>query len=162
MIRIAQEKDLPFINDIYNDAVLHTTATFDTQLKTAAQMNEWFLMHSDHHVILVYEKGEKAVGYASLSPYRPHNAYEHSVELSIYVEKESQKQGIGKALMTEILAFAKNHPKIHTVLSVISSENEESIRFHQNFGFCCCGQIKDAGYKFGRFLSVTIYQMLTA
>lgn len=160
MIRRAVRSDIPQLMDIYNDAILHTTATFDTETKDMENRVAWFEEHHGHHVIFVYEKDGCVVGYASLSRYRERKAFDSAVEISIYIHKDYRGRGIGRSLMQETLSFAKECEAIETVISLITSENEASIRMHENFGFSYCGQIRNAGIKFGKKLSLNAYQII--
>ena len=86
-IRKAQEADLPALLDIYNYEVEHGTATFDLHPKTLEERREWFDQHpGGRHILLSAVEDGRAVGYASLSPYREKEAYAATVELSIYVD----------------------------------------------------------------------------
>lgn len=160
MIRKADLRDIPFITKIYNDAVLNTTATFDLKTRSADEMEQWFLSHKGKHRILVYEEDEKTVAYASLSTYRERAAFDGCVELSVYVDAAYQNRGIGKQLMRQIIEAARENKEIHTIISLITFDNEPSIRMHQAFGFKYCGRIEDAGFKFGRYLHLDAYQLI--
>jgi len=160
MIRRAVRSDIPQLMDIYNDAILHTTATFDTETKDMENRVAWFEEHQGHHVIFVYEMDGCVAGYASLSRYRERKAFDSAVEISIYIHKDYRGRGIGRSLMQETLSFARECKAIETVISLITSENEASIRMHENFGFAYCGQIRNAGIKFGKKLSLNAYQII--
>lgn len=160
MLRRAELKDIPALMDIYNDAILHTTATFDTEMKDYDNRLEWFLEHTGRYVIYVYEEAGAVAGYASLSRYRDRKAFDTAVEISIYIHKEHRGRGIGHRLMKETLNFAGQNPEIGTVISLITSENEASIHLHEAFGFVYCGQIRNAGIKFGRNLNLNAYQIV--
>lgn len=160
MIRRAVRSDISQLMDIYNDAILHTTATFDTETKDMENRVAWFEEHQGHHVIFVYEMDGCVAGYASLSRYRERKAFDSAVEISIYIHKDYRGRGIGRSLMQETLSFAKECEAIETVISLITSENEASIRMHENFGFVYCGQIRNAGIKFGKKLSLNAYQII--
>ena len=99
-------------------------------------------------------------GYASLSRYRDRKAFDPAVEISIYVHKDYRGRGIGRNLMEKVLAYAAECEEIDTVISLITSENAASIHLHEVYGFEYCGQIKNAGTKFGRKLSLNAYQIL--
>lgn len=160
MIRKAERKDIPALMEIYNDAILHTTATFDTEIKDMKNRREWFAEHTGRYIIYVYEKSGIVAGYASLSRYRDRKAFDPAVEISIYVHKDYRGIGIGRKLMEKTLAFAEECEEIETIISLITSENETSIYLHEAFGFSYCGQIRNAGVKFGRRLSLNAYQMI--
>ena len=161
MIRRAALNDIPELMDIYNDAILHTTATFDTEIKDYANRLTWYQEHTaGSYVIYVYEEAGAIAGYASLSRYRDRKAFDSAVEISIYIHKEHRGHGIGRKLMEETLHFAENCEQIETVISLITSENETSIHLHEKFGFSYCGQIRNAGVKFGKKLSLNAYQII--
>jgi len=160
MIRRAEEQDIPFLLDIYNEAILNGTATFDLELKTLEDRRQWFYDHIGTHPLLVCEKYGKAIAYASLSTYREKKAYDGSVELSIYIHKDYRGVGIGKQLMEAILKLGKEIDGIHTIISIITAGNEVSDRLHEKFGFTYCGKIKEAGYKFGQYFDVNVYQIM--
>lgn len=160
MIRRAVRSDISALMDIYNEAILHTTATFDTEIKDMENRRAWFDEHTGKHILYVYETDGCVGGYASLSRYRDRKAFDSAVEISIYVHKDYRGQGIGRSLMQEILAYAKQCDRIETVIALITSENAASIHLHETFGFSYCGQIRNAGMKFGKRLSLNAYQII--
>lgn len=160
MIRKAETRDIPALRGIYNDAILHTTATFDTEIKDMEERNAWFAEHTGRYVIYVYEEAGTAVGYASLSRYRDRKAFDPAVEISVYVHGDHRGRGIGRELMKAALDYAGSCEEIGTVISLITSENIASIRLHEAFGFVYCGQLKNAGVKFGKQLSLNAYQII--
>lgn len=160
MIRRAEKKDIPALTEIYNEAILHTTATFDTESKDEADRRAWFLEHTGRYVIFVYEEADTVMGYASLSRYKDRKAFDPAVEISIYIHEKHRGRGIGGKLMEETLNYAESCGEILTVISQITSDNEASIHLHEKFGFSYCGQIKNTGMKFGKILSLNVYQII--
>lgn len=160
IIRLAEERDIKPLLDIYNYEILNGTATFDLNPKTLSEWQQWYKAHNvDNHPLIVAEEDSVAVGYASLSSYREKEAYKSTVELSVYVSKDYRGQGIGSKLMEEILRLAREDDSIHTVVSVITSDNEESVRLHEKLGFAFCGTIHEVGMKFGRYLSISNFEI---
>lgn len=154
-IRKAVRQDLPALLDIYNYEVLHGVATFDLHPKTLEERQAWFDAHpGGRYPLLAAVEDGRAVGYASLSPYREKEAYAATVELSIYVDVAYRGRGIAHALMREILAYAKEREDIHTVVSVITQGNDVSVRMHETYGFEHCGCMPEVGTKFGRMLGI--------
>ncbi|MBR3972308.1 MAG: N-acetyltransferase [Ruminococcus sp.] len=160
IIRKAQKEDISPLLDIYNYEVLNSTATFDLNPKTLEQWTEWFYAHNvDNHPLIVAEIEGEVAGYASLSPYREKEAYKSTVELSVYVNKDYRQRGVATALMSEIIRMAKEDSTIHSVVSVITSENEVSVQLHHKMGFTYCGTIHQVGEKFGRFLDISNFEL---
>ncbi len=160
IIRTALEKDIMPLLDIYNNEVLNSTSTFDLNPKTYEEWRTWFFAHNvDNHPLIVAEIDGQVAGYASLSSYREKEAYKSTVELSVYVGVEFRRRGVATALMEEILRMARQDSSVHTVVSVITSENAESEKLHHKMGFTFCGTIHEVGEKFGRFLSISNYEL---
>lgn len=161
-IRIAEEKDLPALLDIYNDEVLHGISTLDLNPRTMAEWREWFAHHNvDNHPLLTAEtENGKVAGYASLSEYRDKEAYRSSVELSIYVARSCRGKGVASVLMETILDMARADDRTHLVVSVITDGNEASQRLHDKFGFTFCGIVPEVGMKFGRYQNIRNYALL--
>ncbi len=161
-IRTAHPDDLPALLDIYNYEVLNGVATFDCLPHSLAQRQKWFEEHNigNHPLIVAITDDGTVAGYASLSDYRPKDSYRTTVELSVYVAHTHRRRGIATRLMEAILCMAREDESIHTVVSVITSENEASLALHKRFGFTYCGTLKEVGKKFGRMLSIDNYQLM--
>lgn len=160
-VRIAEERDVPYLLDIYNYEVLYGTSTFDVNPRTLAERRDWFYGHNvGNHPLIVAEEDGRAVGYACLSAYRVKEAYASTVELSVYVDRAYRKRGIARKLMIEILDLARRDERIHTVISVITGGNTVSIHLHEELGFLHCGTIREVGVKFGELLDIENYQMM--
>lgn len=161
MIRKCTPADINSLMEIYNDAVKHTTATYDLEEKSLDDRKQWFAEHEEEpYLILADELDGRITGYASLSRYRDRKAFDRTVEISIYIHKDFQKQGIGTHLMEATLAYASEHPQIHTVIALITGDNARSIALHEKFGFVFTGQLQQVGYKFGRWLDLNSYQII--
>ncbi|EJR54968.1 hypothetical protein IIM_01908 [Bacillus cereus VD107] len=159
MIREAKKKDLTFILDIYNDAILNTTAVYAYKPVTLENRKDWYEQkQADGYPILVYELDNKVVGFATFGPFRAWPAYKYSIEHSVYVDKGYRKNGIGTSLMKALITIAKEREYMNLIAG-IDAENEKSIAMHKNFGFVYSGTIKKAGYKFNRWLDLAFYQL---
>ncbi|MDP2920458.1 MAG: N-acetyltransferase family protein [Dehalococcoidia bacterium] len=158
-IRKAQPEDIPAITEIYNEAILTTDATFDTQVKTTAEQKAWFDDHGEKNPILVAVVDGSVQGWASLSKWSTRCAYTNTAEISVYVKQEYRGRDIGKRLMNEILARGERLG-LHTVLSRITSGNAISIRLHEKLGFEHIGVMKEVGVKFDKLLDVVMMQKI--
>lgn len=159
-IRLATLADLPAINEIYNHYVLHSTCTYDEEPTTAAEREVWFLGHGPQHPITVAEAGGGEIaGWASLSPFRTRPAYRRTVENSVYVRHDRQRQGIGHALLADSVERAKalGH---HSIIAAIDGEQAASVSIHQRLGFEQVALLKQVGFKFDRWLDVVYLQKI--
>ena len=158
-IRPATLADLPEITAIYNEAIANTTATFDTELKTAEEQAAWFRGHDENHPVIVATLNEQVVGWASLSRWSDRCAYDGTVELSVYVHHEHRGKGLGRKLIEVIVAEGEK-AGLHTIISRITTENRNSIHLHEWFGFNSIGVMKEVGNKFGKLLDVQLMQKM--
>ena len=157
--RPAALEDAQAINDIYNDAIETTNATFDTVAKPLSFREQWLAVRQAHHPVLVAEEedGGPVVGWASLNSYDARDAYRRTAEISIYIDNEARGKGLGRELMDAILAAGKA-TELRTVIARITVDNEASIRLHENAGFQSVGILRGVGEKFGQLLDVCIMQ----
>jgi phosphinothricin acetyltransferase len=158
-IRPATQADVPAITEIYNDAVLNSTATFDTIPKTVAQQSEWLQHHNSRSPVLVAEVEGKVVGWASLSPWSDRQAYADTAEGSLYVHSDYRRRGIGRELLKAILLAGKT-AGLHTVIGRITGGNEASLKLVQSLSFTHIGAMREVGFKFGRRLDVHLVQVM--
>ena len=159
MIRPATEKDVTAITEIYNDAILNSTATFDTELKTVEDRLHWLNNHDAMHPVIVAESDGKVLGWASLSRWSERAAYDTTAEVSLYVHKDYRNQGIGKRLL-EMLTLEGKTVGLHSLIARITEGNEKSFYLHELFGFEDVGTLKEIGKKFGNYLDVRIMQKI--
>ena len=157
MIRKATEHDLSAIKDIYNYAVLNTTATYDINPRDDKYFADMLSEHTGKYLLAVYENNGDIIGYVALSQFSRRDAYDITAELSVYVKADCQNKHIGTQLMEYALSYAQTENRFLTIVSLITSDNEHSIYLHKKFGFEFGGKIKNAGFKFNRMLGVDIY-----
>lgn len=158
-IRDAVISDLPGITEIYNEAILETVATFDTDPKTNDEQERWFTEHGQANPIVVAEESGIIVGWAALSKWSDRCAYSEAAEISLYVRKHHQGKGIGRKLMKAVLDKGRA-AGLHTVLARIAEGNEISVHLHETMGFKHVGIMKEVGKKFNRLLDVYLMQKL--
>ncbi len=155
----ASADHLEAITDIYNDAVLTTTATFDSEPISLDEQRIWFAEHDDKFPIYVVLKSESVIGWASLSKWSGRCAYSDTAEISVYIKDGFRGKGIGTKLINKVLEEG-NKAGIHTVLARIADGSEASIRLHKNAGFEYVGVMREVGKKFGKLLDVHLLQLI--
>ncbi|MFZ4763723.1 MAG: GNAT family N-acetyltransferase [Roseimicrobium sp.] len=158
-LRHAMPADLSAINAIYNHYVLHSTCTYQPLPSTAEERAEGFAAHGEKHPVIVAVENGAVIGWGSLSKFHPRQAYENSVEDSIYLHHEQRGRGLGTALLTELLRLAKDIGH-HTVLGGIDADQAASVALHTKFGFEKVSHLKEVGFKFDRWLDVIWMQKM--
>ena len=158
--RPATEADAAAITRVYNPAVEHTTATFDTDPQSVETRLEWLRTHDDpRHPVIVAESEGEVVGWASLSMWSDRCAYAASVEASTYVDDSHLGRGIGRLLSEAVLETGRA-AGVHAVLARICTENVASIRMSKKLGFTEVGVLHEVGRKFDRWLDVMMLEKL--
>jgi len=158
-IRKAEKSDLLRITDIYNWAVENTTASFDINSQTIEQRAVWLSHYGDRHPLIVCEVDGYVAGYASLSEFRSKEGYKNTCELSVYIDPQYHRNGLGHKLMVYMIELGKEIG-YHVIMSGITADNEISIKMHEKLGFEHCGHMKEVGFKFGRYLDCVFYQLI--
>lgn len=159
MIRQANEKDLNDILEIYNDAILNTTAIYTYKAQTFEERKLWFNNKiEDGYPVFVYEENNRTIGFSTYGPFRAWPAYKYTIEHSVYVKADCRNKGVGTALLNEVIKDAVKK-EYATIVAGIDSANDKSIKMHEKFGFKYSGTIKRAGYKFEKWLDLVFYQL---
>jgi phosphinothricin acetyltransferase len=159
-IRTATSDDAPAIADIYNQAVLGSTASFDVEPKSVADRRAWLADHDAAHPVLVAEDSEDQIlAWGSLSRWSERPAYDATVEISIYVDAAAVGRGLGSQLMDALLDAARaiGH---HSIISRVCAENDRSLRLGERYGFREVGVMRESGRKFDRWLDVVMLEKL--
>jgi L-amino acid N-acyltransferase YncA len=149
------------ILDIFNDAIVSSTALYDYQPRTPESMAGWFRTKEAGRfpVIGAVDDQGELLGFASYGTFRAWPAYKYSVEHSVYVHKEHRGKGLGLVLMQQLIAAARAQ-EYHVMVGAIDLTNKGSIALHQRLGFEHAGTIRQAGFKFGRWLDVDFWQLV--
>ncbi len=159
-IRHASEADLPAILDIYNNAILNTTAAYDYLPQTLEMRQTWYAHKIAHRFpVLVAADCDRVVGFGSLGPFRAWAAYKYTVENSVYVAADYRGRGIGKRLLAAVITEAKRM-NMHAIMAAIDATNDASLRLHEHFGFVEVGHLRQVGYKFGRWLDLKLLELI--
>ena len=157
--RKATFEDLDAITEIYNEAILKTVATFDTEPKTDDEQKSWFTHHGPKYPIVVAEQDNIIIGWASLSQWSDRCAYSDTAEASLYVREGHQGRGIGRRLSEAIIEEGRK-AGLHTLIARITEGNETSTHLAGSVGFKHIGTMKECGRKFGRLLDVHLMQYI--
>lgn len=159
-IRAYKTEDTQAILDIVNHSILHSTALYDYTIRTYEQQR--IILEekiNKKFPVIVAEMAGEVIGFGMYSEFRFREAYQFTVEHSVYLDEKFQRKGIGKLLLARLIELAKTQ-KMHTMIGVIDSENQDSIAFHKKFGFKTVGVLNESGYKFDRWLNSVLVQLI--
>ena len=161
IINCTHDRHATQILDVFNEAILTSTALFDYKPRTLESMSSWFKAKEAGRfpVIGIEAPDGQLLGFVSYGTFRAWPAYKYSVEHSVYVHKDHRGQGLGRKLMLEVIAVARKQD-YHVLIGGIETKNSGSIDLHESLSFTHAGTIQQVGYKFGRWLDLSFYQLI--
>ncbi|MCX7320375.1 MAG: GNAT family N-acetyltransferase [Hyphomicrobiales bacterium] len=158
-IRAATAADLVAITAIYEEAVLHGTATFELDPPDLAEMTRRYdALVLGGFPYFVAVDGNGVLGYTYAGPHRPRVAYRFTVENSIYLAPAAQRRGIGGKLLAALIEACESKGYRQMVAVIGDSANAGSVAVHRNAGFEMIGTHPNVGFKFGRWLDTISMQ----
>lgn len=149
-VRNANEADAHAIAAIYEPYVRETAISFEEVPPTPSEMAHRLTSTLEFYPHLVFDDGANVLGYAYGSLHRAKPAYRWSVETTVYVDRNSHRRGIGRALYARLLALLTRQG-FHVALAGIVPPNENSIGLHESLGFVHLGTFREIGFKRGQF-----------
>jgi phosphinothricin acetyltransferase len=158
-IRRAKGDDLRTITAIYRHHVLHGFASFEEKPPSLDEMtrrHEEILRRQLPYLAAIV--GGRVVGYAYAGPYRTRSAYRYTLEDSVYVAPNAARKGIGRALLTRLIADCTEGGFRQMVAVIGDSAHLPSIRLHEALGFRRAGMLQSVGFKLGRWVDSVLMQ----
>ena len=160
IIRNATVDDLPGILEIYNHAIINTTAVYSEQPHTLDMRIAWYNDRiSNGFPVFVAEINGAVAGFSTFGHFRAWPCYRFTVEHSVYVHIDHRGKGLSKLLMQPLIDRAREM-KLHVLIAGIDGENEVSYRLHQSFGFVEVAHFKEVGFKFGRWIDLKFMELI--
>lgn len=149
------------ILEILNDAIVSTTALYDYAPREPASMTAWFSNKQQGRFPVwgAVDVHGGLLGFATYGSFRSQPAFKYTVEHSVYVRLGERGRGVGRALMQQLIESATLQ-QYHAMVGGIDGSNAESVAFHERLGFSHAGTIRQAGFKFGRWLDLAFYQLV--
>ena len=158
LIRPATDADVPAMNAIYNEYIVDSHVSFDTEPWTDGERSAWFERRAEAgYPVLVAEVGGAVVGTAWSGPWRDKAAYRGSVETTVVLAGRATGAGIGPDLLEALLA-ALSDAGFHTAISIIALPNDASIAVHARLGYREVGVLHDVGHKDDAFHDTMIME----
>ena len=159
MIRPVRLEDAGAIADIYNEYVMHSVVTFETEPLQEAEMRSRITDISADYPYFVYEAEGEVVGYCYAHAWKKRAAYKYTLETTVYLSPLHTGKGIGKQLMTTLIEECRRSG-YHALIACITEGNEVSNSLHTGLGFKQVSCFEKVGLKFGRWLDVVDYELL--
>lgn len=155
-LRPATAEDAPSIARIYAPFVENTVISFETEPPTDAEIATRITRKTERYPWLVAVR-EDVVGYAYAGSHRSREAYQWSVDVSVYVDPDHHRRGIARALYTALFAVLREQGFLNAYAG-IALPNQASTEFHESMGFEEVGTYHDVGYKSGDWHDVRWYE----
>jgi phosphinothricin acetyltransferase len=162
MIEDAAPADFEPVLAIYNEVIRNTTAVYSDTEYDAVSGREWFEKKLlSGFPFLVARDAAGVAGFGAFGTFRAWPCYRHSIEHSVHVRFDRRGQGVGRALLRELMARAAAMGK-HVMVAAIDADNVASMRLHESLGFSRVGRFHEVGFKFGRWLDLEFLQFIIA
>jgi L-amino acid N-acyltransferase YncA len=158
-VRPATVKDAGQCAEIYAPFVTDSWVSFESVPPDKIEMEFRIERALEFHDWLVADIGGKITGYAYGSGHRSREAYQHSCDVSVYVDQAFSRQGIGRTLYDALFARLKER-KFHALFAGIALPNDASVGLHQSSGFTSVGIYREVGWKMGAWRDVQWMQRL--
>jgi phosphinothricin acetyltransferase len=161
LVTCSHDRHAGAILDIFNEAIVNSTALYDYQPRTLASMQAWFAakVQGNFPVLGLEDEHGSLLAFGSFGTFRAWPAYKYSVEHSVYVHHSQRGRGLGRTVMQALIAAARER-NLHAMLGGIDASNVGSIALHERLGFRHVGTLPQVGFKFGRWLDLAFYQLL--
>lgn len=161
LVTCTHDRHAQAILDIFNDAILTSTALYDYQPRVLASMASWFATKANGNfpVLGLEDEAGTLLAFGSFGTFRAFPAYKYTVEHSVYVHKDHRGRGLGRDVMQALMAEARQRD-VHAMVGAIDASNAGSIALHERLGFRHVGTLPQVGFKFGRWLDLAFYQLL--
>jgi len=157
-IRDAEAGDMEGIRATYNDVLTSSTAIYNDNPATRAERLAWWRGRVERGFpVIVAVNEERLLGFATVGEFRSGSGYRFTVEVTVHVDREARGQGVGTALVGELVERTRRMGK-HVMVAGVDAENATSLRFLERLGFERVGTLPEVGYKFGQYLNLVFLQ----
>jgi L-amino acid N-acyltransferase YncA len=158
-VRLASEVDVPAITRIYNEGIVDRIATLETEERTEEERLAWLTNRDARHPVFVAERDGVVAGWAALNVFNPRAAYRFVAEFSVYVGREARGAGVGRALLTRLVAEARTLGYHKLVLAAFPI-NEAGMRLYEAVGFREVGIYREQGVLDGHWVDTIVMELL--
>jgi phosphinothricin acetyltransferase len=157
-IRRIERGDLAAAMAIYNHYAVHTPVNFDIAPRTLADREQWFAQFasSGRYQCFVAEEKGRVIAYAGSTRFKEKEAYQTTIEMTIYCAPGRSGQGLGRQLYTRLFEALEGED-IHRAYAGVTLPNPGSVAIHEAFGFRHVGTYGEVGRKFGKYWDVGLW-----
>lgn len=159
MIRPVKISDTEEITNIYNDYIVNSVATFETEPLGEEEMRFRIAQVSMRFPYFVLVEDGKIVGYCYAHPWKSRAAYKYTLETTVYVSSKHLGRGIGKQLMLKLIEECRRKG-YRALVACITSGNTASCVLHEKLGYKKVSHFERVGIKLGKWLDVVDYELL--
>ena len=164
-IRLASADDAEEILAIYAPYVRKTAVTFEYEVPDPGEFRSRIEETLKNYPYLVAAEAGRILGYAYAGAFRKRIAYQHSAEMSIYLDEHCRQHGIGRLLYRELEKRLPEQNVFSAYAGVTTTERENdafltdaSVRFHEKMGYAKIGEYHLCGYKFDQWYNVAWFE----
>ncbi|HWL65932.1 MAG TPA: GNAT family N-acetyltransferase [Actinomycetota bacterium] len=158
LIRRATGYDAGACAAIYKPIVEGSIISFEENAPEEAEMRERIESTLEEHEWLVYQEGDRILGYAYSGPFNKRAAYRWSIEISVYVSEDCRGRGIGRELTEALLEHASETGVVNAFAGV-ALPNPASVALFEKLGFERIALQEQVGYKLGAWHDVGWWQL---
>jgi phosphinothricin acetyltransferase len=161
IVQCTHERHADAILEIFNDAIINSTALYEYKPRDTQKMAAWFEAKraGAFPVIGVEDEHGTLLAFGSYGTFRAFPAFKYTVEHSVYVHQDHRGRGLGRVIMDAVIAAARENG-VHALMGAIDATNAGSVALHERLGFKHVGTLPEVGFKFGRWLDLAFYQLL--
>jgi L-amino acid N-acyltransferase len=161
LVQCTHPRHAKAILEIFNEAIVSSTALYDYQPRPLESMQSWFAAKEKGNfpVVGVEDSAGALVAVGSFGTFRAWPAYKYTVEHSVYVHKDHRGQALGSIVVKELVSAARER-QAHAMIGGIDAANTASIKLHERLGFRHAGTLHQVAFKFGRWLDLAFYELL--
>ena len=158
LVDCTESRHAPAVLAIFNEAILGTTALYEYEPRSPEVISRWFADRraSARPVLGIETRGEGLLGFASCGSFRAFPANKYTVEHSVYVRSDARGRGVGRCLLVALIERTRQQ-LLHVMVGGIDAGNRASIALHESLGFVHAGTLPEVGFKFGRWLDLSLY-----
>jgi thioredoxin type arsenate reductase len=157
--RPATRADAAAIARIYNQGIEERMATFETEPRSASQIEAQLAEKGDRYPTIVVERDGEILAWAGAGPYRTREAYAGVAEHSVYTAREARGAGAGRAALDALICEYESRG-FWKLVSRIFPENRASLVLHERAGFRVVGVYRRHGRLDGAWRDCVIVERL--